>query len=290
MYEADPDARKVIDVAKGLEGLRRQDGIHAAAVVITKDPLTEYLPIQRKPESGQAHRGRPGRHPVRDARRRGARPPQDGLPRAAQPRRHHRHARAHQATTRGVERRHRPRPPRRRAHLRAAPAGRLDRRVPAGGRRRCGRSCGRCAPPTSTTSPPSWPSTGRGRWRPTCTTTTPTGRTGASRSSTSTPTRRRCWPTPTGLMIYQESMMRVAQRFAGYSLAEADNLRKACGKKNRELIAKERVKFAEGCERHRLRRRARHRSGSTSSSRSPTTPSTRATPTATGSSPTRPPT
>ena len=31
-------------MAKGLEGLRRQDGIHAAAVVITKEPLTDYLP------------------------------------------------------------------------------------------------------------------------------------------------------------------------------------------------------------------------------------------------------
>ena len=31
-----------------------------------------------------------------------------------------------------------------------------------------------------------------------------------------------------GLMIYQETVMRVAQKFAGYSLAEADNLRKAC--------------------------------------------------------------
>src|SRR5205085_2265356 len=49
LYESDPDARKVIEVARGLEGLRRQDGIHAAAVVITKEPLTEYLPIQRKP-------------------------------------------------------------------------------------------------------------------------------------------------------------------------------------------------------------------------------------------------
>ncbi|MGH9029285.1 MAG: DNA polymerase III subunit alpha, partial [Acidimicrobiales bacterium] len=53
MYEADTESRRVIDVAKGLEGLRRQDGIHAAAVVITKDPLTEYLPVQRKPENGQ---------------------------------------------------------------------------------------------------------------------------------------------------------------------------------------------------------------------------------------------
>ena len=42
--------------------------------------------------------------------------------------------------------------------------------------------------------------------------------------------------------------MRVAQKFAGYSLAEADNLRKACGKKKRELMAIEREKFVAGCE------------------------------------------
>ena len=53
MRDADPDAKEVIDVALGLEGLRRQDGIHAAAVVISRDPLTEYLPIQRKPDAGQ---------------------------------------------------------------------------------------------------------------------------------------------------------------------------------------------------------------------------------------------
>ncbi len=52
-----------------------------------------------------------------------------------------------------------------------------------------------------------------------------------------------------GLMIYQESMMRVAQKFAGYSLAEADNLRKACGKKVREMMAHERDSFEAGCER-----------------------------------------
>ena len=53
VYENDADVKRVVDVAKGLEGLKRSDGIHAAAVVITKDPLTTYLPIQRKPESGQ---------------------------------------------------------------------------------------------------------------------------------------------------------------------------------------------------------------------------------------------
>ena len=50
-----------------------------------------------------------------------------------------------------------------------------------------------------------------------------------------------------GLMLYQESVMRVAQKFAGYSLEEADNLRKACGKKIRAMIAAEREKFIAGC-------------------------------------------
>jgi DNA polymerase-3 subunit alpha len=49
-----------------------------------------------------------------------------------------------------------------------------------------------------------------------------------------------------GLMIYQESVMRMAQKFAGYSLAEADSLRKAMGKKIREAMEKERAKFVDG--------------------------------------------
>src|SRR4029077_17081947 len=60
MCDADPDVKRVVDVAKGLEGLKRSDGIHAAAVVITKEPLTNYLPIQRKPEAG----GKPEDAPV----------------------------------------------------------------------------------------------------------------------------------------------------------------------------------------------------------------------------------
>src|SRR5207248_6818490 len=59
LYDSDPDARRVIDVARGLEGLRRQDGIHAAAVVIAREPLTEHLPIQRKPEPGTAKEDAP---------------------------------------------------------------------------------------------------------------------------------------------------------------------------------------------------------------------------------------
>ena len=58
MCEEDAAVRRTVEVARGLEGLRRQDGIHAAAVVITKDPLTEYLPIQRKPDGQGRDRGR----------------------------------------------------------------------------------------------------------------------------------------------------------------------------------------------------------------------------------------
>src|SRR5206468_1527827 len=46
-----------------------------------------------------------------------------------------------------------------------------------------------------------------------------------------------------GILVYQEQVMRIAQVVAGYSLAEADLLRKAIGKKKREIMAAEREKF-----------------------------------------------
>ena len=90
-----------------------------------------------------------------------------------------------------------------------------------------------------------------------------------------------------GLMIYQETVMRVAQKIAGYSLAEADNLRKAMGKKIRELIAARAGEVRSTAASAPATAASSASSCSTSSSRSPTTPSTRATPSATGSSPTR---
>jgi DNA polymerase III subunit alpha len=46
-YESDPDAKRVLDTAKTLEGLKRQHGIHAAAVIIGAKPLTDTLPLLR---------------------------------------------------------------------------------------------------------------------------------------------------------------------------------------------------------------------------------------------------
>ncbi len=46
MYDNDPQAKKLIDTAKKLEGVCRHASTHAAAVVITDLPLTEYVPLQ----------------------------------------------------------------------------------------------------------------------------------------------------------------------------------------------------------------------------------------------------
>jgi DNA polymerase III subunit alpha len=45
-YDAEPDAKKIIDVAQGLEGIIRNNSIHAAAVVIADRPLQEIVPLQ----------------------------------------------------------------------------------------------------------------------------------------------------------------------------------------------------------------------------------------------------
>ena len=45
-YDAEPDAKKIIDVAQGLEGIIRNNSIHAAAVVISDRPLHEVVPLQ----------------------------------------------------------------------------------------------------------------------------------------------------------------------------------------------------------------------------------------------------
>jgi DNA polymerase-3 subunit alpha len=46
--DADPVSKEIVDLARPLEGLTRQDGIHAAAVVIGAEPLMDTVPLQQK--------------------------------------------------------------------------------------------------------------------------------------------------------------------------------------------------------------------------------------------------
>ena len=50
-----------------------------------------------------------------------------------------------------------------------------------------------------------------------------------------------------GIMVFQEQVMKVAQILAGFTLGQADILRRACGKKKRKLLMKQQQKFVQGC-------------------------------------------
>ena len=50
-YEKEPEAREIVDTAKALEGLRREDSVHAAGVVIGDAPLVNYLPLKLSKDS-----------------------------------------------------------------------------------------------------------------------------------------------------------------------------------------------------------------------------------------------
>jgi len=50
-YEREPEAREIVDTARALEGLRREDSVHAAGVVIGDAPLVTYLPLKLAKDS-----------------------------------------------------------------------------------------------------------------------------------------------------------------------------------------------------------------------------------------------
>ncbi|MEV0533304.1 DNA polymerase III subunit alpha [Kitasatospora sp. NPDC050463] len=52
LYENDPDVRKVIDTARGIEGLIRQPGVHAAGVIMSSEPLTDHIPVWTRHTDG----------------------------------------------------------------------------------------------------------------------------------------------------------------------------------------------------------------------------------------------
>ena len=50
--ETDPEAQQVMELAQGLEGLKRQWGVHAAGVIMSSDPLIDIIPIMRREQDG----------------------------------------------------------------------------------------------------------------------------------------------------------------------------------------------------------------------------------------------
>ncbi|VXB71608.1 DNA polymerase III subunit alpha [Nocardioides sp. AX2bis] len=52
LYEADQDVKRVVDTAIGIEGLKRQWGVHAAGVLMSSEPLADVIPLLRRPADG----------------------------------------------------------------------------------------------------------------------------------------------------------------------------------------------------------------------------------------------
>ena len=244
-YESDPDGKRVIDVAKGLEGLRRQDGIHAAAVVITREPLTEYLPVQRKPEPGGTIEDAPvvtqyEMHGVEDLgllkmdflglrnldvieitldlveQSTGIRPDIDNIPLDDQKTFDLLRA----GDTIGV------------FQLEGGPMRALIRSVAPNSFEDVSAVIALYRPGPMAQN---WHNEYADR------------KNGRKPITFPHPALEELLAPTYGLMVYQEQLMRLSQQLAGYSLEDAENLRKATGKKIRELIVKERSKFVDGC-------------------------------------------
>ncbi|MBO1030183.1 DNA polymerase III subunit alpha [Tessaracoccus sp. SD287] len=52
LYDSSADVAKVVDTAKGIEGLKRQWGVHAAGVIMSSDPLIDIIPLMKREQDG----------------------------------------------------------------------------------------------------------------------------------------------------------------------------------------------------------------------------------------------
>jgi DNA polymerase-3 subunit alpha len=52
LHATDPDAQRVVELAQGIEGLKRQWGVHAAGVIMSSEPLIDIIPIMKRPQDG----------------------------------------------------------------------------------------------------------------------------------------------------------------------------------------------------------------------------------------------
>ncbi|GGM39377.1 DNA polymerase III subunit alpha [Promicromonospora citrea] len=52
VHDTDPEAQRVVELARGIEGLKRQWGVHAAGVIMSSEPLIDIIPIMKRPQDG----------------------------------------------------------------------------------------------------------------------------------------------------------------------------------------------------------------------------------------------
>ncbi len=247
LYGSDPEVRHVVDVAKGFVDKRRQDGIHAAAVVITKDPVLAYVPVQRKSGPNAAGDDAPivTQYEATAIEKLGLLKMDFlGL----------RNLAIIERTLDHIERRHGERVDIDRVPLDDPAVFEMLRQ---------GNSIGifqlegdkmrqlmRRLAPTSFDDIAALNALYRpGPLSENVHNDYADRKNGRQRVTYDHPDLEAILSETYGLMIYQEDIMRVATTVAGFSMTEADDLRKACSKKIKEMIQAQRAKFEEGAER-----------------------------------------
>ena len=288
VHDEDPAAQEVVATALGLEGLKRQWGVHAAGVIMSSEPLIDVIPIMRRLQDGQmiTQFDYPSCESLGLVKMdflglRNLTILDDALENIKLNRDEDIDL---DALSKDMS-----------DPATYALLGRGDTlgvfQLDGGGMRAC---CASCSPTTSRTSRPPSRSTDRARWASTRT-PTPCARTGLIPLDPQLKGKLQqemiealdpILGMTYGLVIYQEQVMEIAQKLAGYTLGNADLLRRAMGKKKKVLDA-EYVPFSEGMKAQGFNEASIAALWGVSC-RSPTTRSTRRTRRPTASSPTGP--
>jgi len=246
LYHADPSVREVVDTARGLEGLKRQWGVHAAGVIMSSAPLMDVIPVIRRQQDGAIitqfdyptcealglikmdFLGLRNLSVIDDALRnirdnRGVSIDLEALGRTLddQPT----YDLLARADTLGV------------FQLDGGPMRALLRSMKPDSFSDISAVLALYRPgPMGMNSHNEYADRKNGRKKIT-----------PIHAELVEPLQEILAPTY-GVIVYQEQLMAIVQRVAGFSLGQADILRKAMGKKKKEILDKERPKFAEGME------------------------------------------
>ena len=237
----DPQGQKLIDIAKRLEGVARHTSTHACGVVITKEPLTDYVPLQYASSSDQTILSQYSLHPIESL----GLLKMDflGLKNLSIIERTLAIVHATQGTTIAMD--HIPLDDEKTFRLLQAGNTTGVFQLESAGMRRYLKQL----VPTSIEDIIAMVSL----YRPGPMELIPdyiAGKHGLKRTTYLHPALQPILEKTYGVAVYQEQVLQIARDLAGFTLGEADVLRKAVGKKIAKLLREQKKKFVAGCVAH----------------------------------------
>ncbi|MCX7956105.1 MAG: DNA polymerase III subunit alpha, partial [Patescibacteria group bacterium] len=244
-YQTEPDVKKVLDIAKKLEGLPRHSSVHAAGVVISDKPLTEYVPLQRDNKEGKiitqydmycldlnavSNQKAVGLLKVDFLGLRNLTIIEEAL------------KYVEKNSGKKIDIHHVPLNDKKTYELIASGNTIGVFQLESGGMRKLAKDL----KPTKISDISAMVAL----YRPGPMDLIPSfleGKKNPKKIKYLHPDLKPILEETYGVLVYQEQVMEIAHKLAGYNMSEADNLRMAMGKKKKELMKKEKEKFLKGC-------------------------------------------